>query len=155
MNLYLVRHGEPMSGKKDLKRPLSKRGISEIRMMAAFLTRRGVLRVKQIFHSSKLRARQTAETLAEKINPPNGVMEAEGLQPMDDPSAWAYRLAQTEDDTMLVGHLPFMARLASLLLCGKTDELAVDFPTGRAVCLKRDRSGSWSLQWAISPSLLR
>ncbi len=154
MNLYLVRHGEPLSEDLDPRRPLSEKGLRDVRRVGEFLAGTGNLRVKRIFHSPKQRALETAQALAKYLNPGKGVFESEGLLPMDDPSDWAYRISQTREDTMLVGHLPFMARLASLLLCGRFDVVDVDFQTGGTVCLERDLSGGWMLVWSVNPGLL-
>ncbi len=154
MFFYLVRHGEPLSVDLDTRRPLSKRGLRDVHRVGEFLAGTGDVRVERIFHSPKHRALETAQALAEYLNPAEGVLEAEGLLPMDDPSDWAYKVSQTRGDTMLVGHLPFMARLASLLLCGKFDAVNVDFQTGGAVCLERNLSGGWTLVWAVNPWIL-
>ncbi len=154
MYLYLVRHGEPVSPESDPRRPLSKRGMRDVMRMGAFLEGREGVRIDRIFHSRKLRAKETALALAENLNPSEGVLEAENLLPMDDPSVWAYRISETIDDTMLVGHLPYMARLASLLLCEDVEGSIVDFQTAGIVCLLRDESGDWSLQWALNPGLI-
>ncbi|MFV2040527.1 MAG: phosphohistidine phosphatase SixA [Candidatus Hydrothermarchaeales archaeon] len=154
MFLYLVRHGEPLSVDLDPRRPLSKRGLRDVHRIGEFLAGGGDVRVERIFHSPKQRALETAQALAEYVNPAEGVLEAEGLLPMDDPSDWAYKVSQTRGDTMLVGHLPFMARLASLLLCGKFDAVDVDFQTGGVVCLEREVSGGWILKWSVNSVLL-
>jgi phosphohistidine phosphatase len=154
MYLYLVRHGEPLSSESDSRRPLSKRGMRDVKRIGAFLAGSEGVRIDRIFHSRKLRAKETALAMAENLNPREGVLEAENLLPMDEPSVWAHRISETIDDTMLVGHLPYMARLASLLLCGDVEGSVVDFQTGGTVCLLRDESGDWSLQWALNPGLI-
>ena len=53
---------------------------------------------------------------------------------------------------MLVGHLPFMSRLASLLLAGEPEAGVVRFQTSGIVCLSREQ-GEWSLSWAVTPEL--
>ncbi len=47
-----------------------------------------------------------------------------------------------------------MARLASLLLCGKFDAVDVDFQTGGVVCLEWEVPGGWTLVWSVNPVLL-
>ena len=118
MHLYLVRHGEAKSEKDDPKRGLTDQGIQEVRKMAAHADSIG-LRVAEIFHSPKARARQTAQVMAEQLKPEKGIDQSDNLLPMDDPGLWALRLAGMNEDVMLVGHLPYMARLASLLVCGE------------------------------------
>ena len=116
MNLYLVRHAEPKREEEDRKRPLSSKGWSDIRKVATFISDHYDIQVKSINHSGKTRARQTAEALSELLTPPEGIKEATALKPLDDPSIWADRLVGTEEDVMLVGHLPHLNKLAAHLL---------------------------------------
>jgi len=110
--------------------------------------------VRSIFHSSKLRAAQTAEVFTEYMEPEEGPTEADGLAPLDDPRIWEGRLGAMEEDIMLVGHLPYMSRLASLLLTGNPDLAAFEFPASGVLCLRREK-GRWALQWMIGPGLVR
>ena len=75
MNLYLLQHGQSVPEEVDPDRPLSGQGREDIRKTAAFAARAGV-RVDTIWHSGKTRARQTAEALAQAIEPRRGLEEA-------------------------------------------------------------------------------
>lgn len=145
MKLYLVRHATPVSEDVDPERPLSHEGRAEAASVAEKL--RGV-GVDRIFHSGKLRARQTAEAFAQVI----GVTpeEALGLAPNDDPAVWAGKLREMEGSVMLVGHLPFMARMAGLLVKGDSSVLLLDFNPATVACLDR-KGGDWSLVQIIIP----
>jgi len=55
---------------------------------------------------------------------------------------------------MIVGHLPFLGRLAALLLTGNADNEVVAFQFGCVVCLSGDDSGRWKLEWMMVPELL-
>lgn len=83
-----------------------------------------------------------------------GISEVDGLSPLDEPNIWAERLKDVPDDLFLVGHLPHLARLASLLLCGNADKNIVSFRMAGIVCLKRDDAGTWSLQWMLTPEVV-
>ena len=62
------------------------------------------------------RAQQTAEILAKAVCPENEPTEAPmSIAPKDQPGALADEANHWGDDVMVVGHLPFMARAASLL----------------------------------------
>src|SRR6266508_1172347 len=76
---------------------------------------------------AKTGARQTAEIWAEVLGVP--LDQAEGLAPLDDPKVWAARLDTGEEDLMLAGHLPHLARLAGLLLAVTPSGL--QWPSGR------------------------
>ncbi|RMF91408.1 MAG: phosphohistidine phosphatase SixA [Methanobacteriota archaeon] len=125
-----------------------------MRRMAAYLAGHEGVAVSEILHSPKLRARETAEGFAEYLRPPGGVKEAEGLKPLDDPAIWAARLAGGADGIMLVGHLPHLSRLSSLLLCGDADREVVSFSTAAVACLERDGSGRWSIRWVLAPAMV-
>ena len=154
MKLYLVRHGEPKTESEDPNRPLTERGFDDIERLAGFIAANKNVDVDTVFHSGKLRAQQTAEVLAKHLNPKNGVEKTGGLMPLDDPSVWVERLAVMDDDVMLVGHLPYMSRLASELLAGDSEKTIVTFPTGGIACLERDSTGKWALGWVVDPHIL-
>lgn len=153
MRLYLVQHAESKREEEDPARPLSERGWEDIRRVAGFLKERGI-RVSKILHSGKLRAKQTAEALAEAVRPEEGVKRADALAPLDDPNLWADRLREEVKDLMLVGHLPHLAKLAGLLLVGDLGRKPVEFRQGGIVCLAKDETGNWSALWILTPELL-
>lgn len=153
MLLYLVRHGEARSEADDPLRPLSEKGSREIGSTAPYLARLNI-NISQIFHSSKLRAKQTAEILSGSLKPIKGTLETEGLAPSDDPVIWAKHLHETSDTIMLIGHLPHLEKLTSLLITGNTNRDIVAIKTGGVICLERDNAGYWSLQWMITPEMI-
>jgi phosphohistidine phosphatase len=154
MNIYLVQHAEPKLKKEDPDRPLTKKGWSDISKMASFLAEAECIKVTSILHSGKTRARQTAGALADKLYPKAGIKITDGLKPMDDPAIWVKRLEESEEAIMLVGHLPHLSKLASLLLYQDENKGGVDFQMGGVVCLEKDESGIWSVSWAVVPQLL-
>ena len=154
MNLYLVQHAEPKRKEEDPQRPLSEKGLAEIRKVASFICEHSSVQVNSIMHSGKTRACQTAEVLAEHLRPPEGIKEVEGLKPLDDPLTWAERLAETKEDIMLVGHLPHLDKLSAYLLCQDENKRVVDFRMGGVVCLGRDEAGTWSVRWMLIPQIL-
>jgi phosphohistidine phosphatase len=95
-----------------------------------------------------------AEAPAEALRPASGVEAADGLDPLADAKVWARRLADSREDVMLVGHLPRLGRLASLLLCGHEDRLVVAFQMGGIVHLRRDQAGRSSIGWLVAPGIL-
>lgn len=123
-----------------------------MRKVGDFLYRHARLLVPEILHSGKLRATETAELLARCLN---AVHDAgPDLQPNDDPGLWSAHLAARNEDVMLVGHLPHLERLASLLLRGDADRRVVTFRNAGVVCLERDDANAWHLIWAFTPDLL-
>ena len=152
MDLYLVRHAEPKSEFEDRERPLTEKGWADIGKIADFVGSK--IKINSINHSPKTRARQTAQALAERLNPPEGIKEVAGLKPLDSPSIWAEKLAGEEEDTMLVGHLPHMSRLSSLLLSHNKNKPTIEFPAGGMVCLSKNESGVWIIRWVVNPQIL-
>jgi len=155
MTLYLVQHAQAKPKEEDSQRPLSDKGRADIRKVATFLGKRGTVQVNRTLHSGKLRARQTAEALAERLKATGSVSETDGLAPLDDPAVWAGRLAKLDEDLILVGHLPHMGKLAALLLTDDAEQPVIRFQMGGVVCLERDEEDIWSLRWMVVPELLQ
>ena len=153
MRVYLIRHGEAKSKAEDRDRSLSDRGRDESRKMAAFLTPLG-LGVRAVWHSGKTRAAQTAEILAAAVHSDEGVVPRAGLAPLDDVRPVADKIERAQADLMIVGHLPFLAKLAAVLLTGQEAPEPVAFACSGAVCLERDDDTPWHLRWAVPPDLL-
>jgi phosphohistidine phosphatase len=124
-----------------------------VRRIAAFLARAGV-RVPVILHSGKKRAEQTAELLAASVGARGRVEAVPGINPLDPPSGFAPTIEKRTADTMVIGHLPFMAKLASYLIVEDEAASTLAFRPGTVVCLEREEDGSWSIAWMIRPDLL-
>lgn len=151
MQCYLVRHGEAKAETEDPARPLSDRGREEVTRVARHVGTMG-LQIAEIHHSGKLRARQTAEILAEYLSPTRGPHEVEGLAPMDDPEEAQAEIEQAREPLMLVGHLPHLGRLASALLRGDPEPEIVHFKAGAIACLAKV-DGGFRLEWVLTPDL--
>lgn len=150
MFLYLVQHAEAKPETEDPQRGLSEKGMNNIRKVASFVSKLN-LQVDEILHSGKLRAKQTAEVLAEALKVK--VSETHGLAPLDDPHIWADKLKNIDRSIMLVGHLPHLGYLASVLLYGSKEKNVVSFKMAGIVCLKKEGE-SWSLNWMIIPEII-
>jgi len=153
MFVYLVQHAEAKSEKEDPSRSLSEEGMRDIKKVASYVSQYNP-KIHKIFHSTKLRAKQTAEVLSEHLKSAKGVSEVDGLAPLDDPGIWAQRLKDIPEDVILVGHLPHLDKLASLLLCGDKDKNVVSFKMAGIVCLKRTDIELYALQWMVTPEIV-
>lgn len=154
MKLYLVQHGDAKSKSDDPERPLTEQGRKDVARVAAFAQRADV-QVAQIRHSGKRRAEETATILAEYLTPAGGVVALPGLAPKDDTGRVAELLSRETRPLMLVGHGPFMDRLAGLLVAGSEDRVVVGFRKGGLVCLERDpKSWTWTVCWMVTPDLI-
>ena len=152
MALYLVQHGQSLPKDVDPDQGLSDEGIAETKRIAevALNYRIHVALIKQ---SGKKRARQTADIFANTLQPSGGVEETAGLKPMDDVSAFSAGL-DAGANVMLVGHLPFMERMAAYLVTGSADRPIFKFQNSGIVCLDKDpNSGSWIIVWTLMPKI--
>ncbi len=150
MALYLVRHGEAVLKEMNSDRPLSNRGLKEVRHVAERAAKKDLI-ITKIFHSGKMRAMQTASILQGYLKPSSGIAETEGMNPKDDISG-ILPLIESEDNIMLVGHLPFLEKLASYLVTGNQDRRIVEFPTAGIVCLEKEQEkGAWKIRWRLTP----
>jgi phosphohistidine phosphatase len=152
MPLYLVQHGKSLAKEVDPEQGLSEAGFADTRNIARVAAGYNVA-VKRIHHSVKARARQTAEIFAEALDPAEGVHQIDGIKPMDDVIAMAPGL-NPEDDLMMVGHLPFMARLTAYLVTGRTEPSVFRFQNSGIVCLDRQPDETnWQIVWTLMPHI--
>ncbi|MCS7163524.1 MAG: phosphohistidine phosphatase SixA [Thermodesulfovibrio sp.] len=151
MYLYLVQHAKAKSEEEDQARPLSEEGYRDIRKVALFLSKAN-LSIDSIWHSGKLRAKQTADVLAETLGV-RDIKEVKGVAPLDEPEIIAEEILNSKSSIMIVGHLPHLSKLTSLLVLGDKERKVVNFQMGGVVCLKREEQ-TWSLRWFIIPEIL-
>lgn len=152
MKVYLVRHGNAIAGDDDVVRPLSREGVEEVTRVARFLKEYSC-DVENIYHSIRVRARQTAEIIHEKLKVKKPLIEKQGLSPNDRIEKTADFLEHQKEDVMLVGHMPFMGSLLSLLVSGETNRNLVAFPTGGVAILEK-KHGAWLIASVINPDNL-
>jgi len=153
MALYLVQHGKSLSKEQDPEQGLSQEGYADVKRIAAVAAGYGV-RPAAIRHSGRKRARQTAEIFAEALRGEMSKVEpVSGIDPLDDVAAVANTL-RTGDNLMLVGHLPFMERLAGFLITGSAERLIFKFQNGGIVCVYKDPDTQWwFIKWTLSPRI--
>ncbi len=149
MQIYLVQHGISNPKEQDPEQGLSPQGEKEVRRIAETAGNYRVP-VQGIMHSGKKRAEQTARIMSGILNPTLTVESTSGLGPLDDVQAWKEKLGKL-NRFMLVGHLPFMQRLASLLVAGDQDTRVIKFQNGGIVCLEEEQG--WHVKWALMPNI--
>jgi len=153
MRLYLIQHGEAKPETEDPERSLTARGEKEV--LAVSKTAGGLrVRPSKIYYSGKLRAKQTTEIFARALSISDSLVQpAQGLNPNEDIHPWAERISKEKEDLMLVGHLPFLEKLASFLLCGDERARLVLFRYGAIVCLDRKEDKGWAVRWILTPEM--
>lgn len=152
MKVLLVQHGSAQSKDQNPVRPLSEEGFRETQKVAAWVSRHSFT-VTEILHSGKKRAEETAMIFADHLEPMGGILAVEGLNPNDDVLLFAETLSERKEPVMVVGHLPFLSRLAGLLLAGDLDRKVISFANSGVVCLEKEKY-QWSVAWIIVPDLL-
>ena len=153
MTLFLVQHGEARPGNEDSERSLTEHGAETVSRMADWAARMGI-KVDQIRHSGKRRAEQTATIFAQRLDTPKGVIAVKGLNPNDEVTQVAASLHGEQESIMIVGHLPHLSRLVSLLVTGNPDNVVVRFRNAGIVCLIQQEE-NWAIDWVMQPDLLR
>ena len=156
MRLYLVHHGEALDPATDPQRPLSVTGLAHVERVAEEARGRG-MKPEVLWHSGKLRAKQTAQVFWRICNPLAGLRAVRGLQPGDPPAWICDRFVGEEADVAIVGHLPHLARVLEALLgpADRGDNVddtgSPSFPPHGVVALERVASG-WLLSWSLDGS---
>jgi len=151
MKLYLVRHGESISSDIDPNQPLSTIGKQQTEQVANLLKETD-LKIDEILHSVKLRAKQTAEILAFTLFPNLPLKEREGLKPMDPVETIIDELQGYKHNLMIVGHLPFMEKLLTQLVLQEERDSPLYFSGSVVICLDGEKR-SWVIEWVISPKV--
>jgi len=144
MRVYLLHHAHAVGPEVDPQRPLSSRGLVQADWLAAEAGARGVAPTA-IWHSGKLRARQTAEAILRRV-PFAEFRMVRGLRPEDPPGWMRDELAAEDRDVLVAGHMPNLAAIAHLLLPGLSE-----FPLHSLIGLERQKDGGWRLLWTLTP----
>ena len=151
MQLVIVHHGDAVGPEVDPRRPLSPRGREAVEHLAADAAARGV-KPAVIWHSGKLRAKETAEAFWRACNPFAEFSASRDLQPDDSPQWMRDRLRGEARDILIAGHYPHLPRLLTLLLAGPGLHTVASFPLNGVVALKTDDDGeTFSEEWRRDP----
>lgn len=150
MHLYLIRHAHAEDGKDDDARPLSAKGVKQIRRIGKALRAAGAFAAKEVWHSPLVRSRDTAVLLRDRLESPAKLIEVAGLRHEDDPQLMARKLGDLRRPVAVVGHDPHLSALATLLVCGAGRPSR--FVLKKCSVLRLDRvNGGWSVRWLVSP----
>lgn len=150
MRLYIFRHGDAKPKNEDPERGLSDRGREEVAAICAVFSKINP-KVEAIWHSGKTRAAQTAGLLASSLKIDDRVYSRSDLNPNDPVSPLVEEIERQDTNLAIVGHLPQLGKLISLLLLGAERDL-LDLPAAGLVCLENN-GDSWLLSWFLTPEL--
>ena len=162
LDVYLVRHAfaahaDPVRWPDDAERPLTEEGIMRFRGAARGL-RRLVPAVDSMLSSGYARAWQTAQLLHDVAGwpEPEQCPALEAGRPGS--SALDVLQACAERSIALVGHEPYLSRLASLLCTGSEDGLQLELKKRAVASLSFTgpvEPARACLRWTVSPKILR
>lgn len=148
MSLYLARHGSYLSPEQDPEKGLSDQGKKEVNYVANIIKNK-IINLSKIKHSSKKRARQTADIMKNILKPINGIEEIPGINPYGDVTVFAENI-KAQKNEMFIGHLPFMEKLVSYLITGSPDKTIIEFPIACVTCLDIEIN-EWVIKWSVIP----
>jgi phosphohistidine phosphatase len=147
--VFLVHHGDALAAEVDHTRPLSPRGREQAEQVARAALQHGA-RPSIVWHSGKLRARQTGEAWLRIVNPFATFAAVRGLQPDDDPETVATALLGEHQDLAIASHMPLLPALLQRLITGRRDGTSAPFPLHGCVALERTGDG-WEERWQLGP----
>jgi phosphohistidine phosphatase len=148
MRVYLVHHGVAVGPEEDARRPLSAVGLANAARVAAKAAALGA-KPDVVWHSGKLRTKQTAQEFWRACNALAEFSASKDLQPDDPPQRIRDRMRAESRDIAIAGHFPHLPRLLALLTTG--GEAGGDFPINGVVALVTDDEGeSWRELWRIA-----
>jgi phosphohistidine phosphatase len=162
MNLYIIRHaiavdeGAP-EYEEDSLRPLTEKGKKKMRQIAKGLYALGV-RFDLILSSPYVRAKETAEILAEVFKMKKKIELSENLVPMGDPDLLIAEVNEkySADSIAFVGHEPELTHLVGLLI-SENPGLDMTLKKGGVCSLSADdlhHSRNATLEWLLTPGIL-
>ncbi len=160
VELYLVRHGIAAERGEaypdDSKRPLTAAGIARLRRQTRGLNALGV-GFDVIVTSPLVRAKQTAETIAQALKTRPPVVSSDALAPAGTTAAVIQEIVkhQRKARIALVGHEPNLGELAARLIGART---ILEFKKGGVCRIDFEvlpPRGLGQLRWFVTPKMLR
>ena len=161
MNLYLMRHAiaaEPDEDTDDNQRPLTEKGRKKLGKIARNLDKLD-LTFDLILTSPYLRARQTAEVVADELDIKKKLLvESENLTPLGfaDKLVEEINAREPVGNLLIVGHEPFLSQLIGMLVAGDAS-LNVDMKKAGLCKLSTEQltyGRCATLEWLLTPALL-
>jgi phosphohistidine phosphatase len=160
MIVYFLRHASAGQRKanatQDAKRPLDKEGIEQCghigRTLAAMDSQ-----VDVILSSPLKRATQTASLVANEIGYDGKLIFSPALAGNANFDAFRQLLEKyaKQDAILVVGHNPSLSQFLSLMLSGGADDKGVDLKKGAVARVEWDRRKPATLQWCLTPKVVR
>jgi len=144
MKVYLVHHVDALSAEQDPGRHISAKGQAQADRLGMRLKALGVSPVR-ILHSDKQWTIDTAERIAAKLGASGKTATAAYPINTDDPIApFIAEIKSAGGDIMMCGHVDYLLRTASQLVCGDEKCKVVEFKPGNGTmaCLE-NKGDDW------------
>lgn len=155
MHLFLLRHGdaeEHSRSGRDFDRCLTPAGVERLRTEAIGMQRLG-LKLDRIYTSPLVRARQTAEIVAEVLELPSPTIDARLASGRLDHDTLHSLLLElhTDERVLLVGHQPDMSEVIQQITGG-----SVEMKRGALAAIELDRITplSGTIRFLLPPRFL-
>jgi phosphohistidine phosphatase len=162
MNLYIIRHAIAVDEgtsdyESDSERPLTDKGRKKMRQIAKGLRNLGV-EFDLILSSPYVRARETAEILADVFKMKKKIVFSDNLIPMGNPELLITEVNEkySVDSIALVGHEPHLSTLVGLLVA-ENAKIDVTLKKGGVCYLSADdlhHEHRATLEWLLTPGTL-
>ncbi len=149
MKVYLVHHVDALPAEKDPQRHISPMGREQADRLGARFKALGAAPVR-ILHSDKQWTIDTAECIAAALGTADKTVKAAYPVNTGDPLApFLAEIAAAGGDVMMCGHVDYLLRAASKLVCGDESRKVVEFKPGNgtAVCLE-GKGSDWVITYA-------
>jgi len=151
--LFVVRHAVAEDGEDDFQRRLTKRGRKAFARLVRRLGKAG-LKIDVIATSPLVRARETAEVLAEGLGGVARVEVVDALAPAADWEALVeWTSGQDAARVAWVGHAPSVGRLVALTIGDGTAAVRMQKGAVAAIRLDDGPGQPGELEWLVNPAL--
>ena len=162
MNLYVIRHAIAVDEgtsdyESDSQRPLTDKGRRKMRQIARALRSLGV-EFDLILSSPYVRARETAEILADVFKMKKKILFSDNLIPLGNPELLITEVNEKHsvDSLAVVGHEPHLSTFVGLLVA-ETAKIDITLKKGGVCCLSADdlhHEHRATLEWLLTPGIL-
>ena len=148
MKVYLVHHVNALPAEQDPQRHISQQGREEADRLGARFRALGVAPVR-ILHSDKQWTIDTAQRIAAKLGMEDrAVKAAYAINTGDAVEPFVEEIKSSKGDVMMCGHIDYLLRAASRLVCGNEKKKVVEFKPGNGTvaCLE-GQGDDWVVTW--------
>lgn len=153
MRLFILRHAEAQTKEENPDRPLSDVGKQKLNKLGALLKANDI-QFSKIYHSSKLRAEETATIISSLTDSNAKPEEIEGLEPNDPLDKILEKIQKINSDLLVVGHLPQLNLLITKLLSDIDNKEIINLNAGTLVCCEQQDDKTFQLLWCLDPALV-